>query len=65
VCEGEQDETMFFPMGLRIMYLTSTKWLWDPHVEKLGKNRLGMGMCRIVKQIGKADPKKLGEDHNS
>jgi hypothetical protein len=42
-------------MGPPIMYLTSMKWLWDPHVEKPKKNTMGVGMHKIIKQMGKID----------
>jgi hypothetical protein len=40
-------------MGPPIIYLTSTKWLWNPHVENPKKNIVGMGVHKIVKQMGK------------
>jgi len=42
--------------GFPIVYLTLTKWLWNPHVKKPGKNIMGMGVCKIVKQMGRVDP---------
>jgi hypothetical protein len=51
---------MFLPMGPPIMYLTLTKWLWNPHFEKPRINTIGMGMCKIVKQMGKFDPRNQG-----
>jgi hypothetical protein len=39
------------PNGSPIMYLTSMKWLWNPHVGKPEKNTMGMNVCIIVKQI--------------
>jgi hypothetical protein len=47
---------MFLPMGPHVMYLTLMKWLWNPHVEKFEKNIVGMGMHKIVEQMGKVDP---------
>jgi hypothetical protein len=48
------------------MYLTSTKWLWDPHVEKHEKKKImGMGVCRIIEQMGKVDFRESNEDYNS
>jgi len=44
-------------MGPHVMYLTSTKWLWNSHVEKHEKNIVGMDVWKIVKQMGKNDPK--------
>ncbi len=44
-------------MGPLIVYLISTKWLWDPHVGKPKKNIVGMGVRIIVKQMGKVDLK--------
>jgi len=44
-------------MGSPIVYLTLTKWLWDSHVGKLDKNTMGMGMDRIIEQMGKVDSK--------
>jgi len=44
-------------MGPPIMYLIWMEWLWDPHIEKLEKNIVGMGVHRIIKHVGKADPK--------
>ncbi len=44
-------------MGPLVMYLTPTKWLLDPHVDKFENNTVGMGMHKIVKQMGKADLK--------
>ncbi len=42
------------PNGFPIMYLILIEWLWDPHViGKLEKNIIGMGMHKIVKQMGK------------
>jgi hypothetical protein len=52
-----KNQTMFLPMGPLIVYLTPTKWLWDPHVGEPEKNIVGMGVCRIVKQMGKIDLK--------
>jgi hypothetical protein len=43
-------------MGPLVMYLISTKWLWYPHVEKPFKKTMGMGMCKIIKQMGKINP---------
>ncbi len=48
---------MFLPMGPPIMYLTLTKWLFDLHVGKSKKNIVGMGMHKIVEQMGKTYPK--------
>jgi hypothetical protein len=45
------------PMGPPIVYLILMKWLWDIHVGKLKKNTMGMGMDKIVKQMGKVDLK--------
>jgi hypothetical protein len=42
-------------MGPPIMYQTSTKWLWNPDVKKPKKNTMGMGVHRIVEQMGKVD----------
>jgi hypothetical protein len=42
-------------MGLLIVYLISTKWLWDPHVGKLEKNIVGMGVRKIIEQTKKVD----------
>ncbi len=42
---------MLLPMGPLVMYLTPTKWLWNPHVGKPEKNIVGMGMHRIIKQM--------------
>jgi hypothetical protein len=39
------------------MYLTLTKWLFDLHVGKSKKNIVGMGMHKIVEQMGKTYPK--------
>ncbi len=55
MCEGELEWTMFLPSSPPIAYLILTKWLWDPRVEKLEKNIMGVGMHRIVKQMGKVD----------
>jgi hypothetical protein len=44
-------------MGPLVMYLIPTKWLWNLHVEKLGENTMGMGMGKIIKQMGKFDLK--------
>jgi hypothetical protein len=46
-------------MGPPIVYLIPTKWLWNPHVGKLKKYIVGMGMCKIIEQTGKFDPKNL------
>jgi len=43
---------MFFPMGPLVVYLTMEQ-LWNPHVMKLEKNAMGMGMHKIIKQMGK------------
>jgi len=36
-----------------IMYLILIKWLWNRHVGELKKNTMGMGVCKIIKQMGK------------
>jgi hypothetical protein len=46
---------MFLLVGPLIVYLTRMKWLWDPHVRKRKKNIMGMGVQRIVEQMGKVD----------
>jgi hypothetical protein len=33
-----------------------TKWLWNPHVGKLGKNIMGVGVRKIIEQMGRANP---------
>jgi len=43
--------------GFLVVYLISMKWLWDPHIRKLGKNIMEMDMHRIVKKMGKNNPK--------
>jgi hypothetical protein len=52
-----QKKITFLPMGSFVVYLIPTKWLWDPHVKKLEKNIVGMGMHRIVEQMGKVNSK--------
>jgi hypothetical protein len=47
---------MFFLMGSFIVYSIMTKWLWDPHVRKLVKNIMGMGMHKIIEQMWKVNP---------
>jgi hypothetical protein len=42
-------------MGPLVMYLTLTKWLWNPHIEKPKKNTMGLGVHKIVEQMGKVD----------
>jgi hypothetical protein len=44
-------------MGPLVMYLILMKWLWNLHVEKLEKSTVGMGVCKIVEQMEKIDPK--------
>ncbi len=43
------------PKGFFNVYQSWTKWLWNPYVEKLARNIMGMGMHSIVKQMGKID----------
>jgi hypothetical protein len=40
-------------MGLPIVYLISLKWQQNPHVKKLEKNIVGMGMHRNCGTNGK------------
>jgi hypothetical protein len=40
-------------MGPFVMYIILMKWLWDPHVVKLEKNAMGMGVHKIIEQMGK------------
>jgi len=37
------------------MYLILMKWLWSPHVKKLGENIVGMSVRKIVQQKGKTN----------
>jgi hypothetical protein len=39
-----------------MLIMILTKWLWNPHVGKLGKNIVGVGVCKIVEQMGRANP---------
>jgi len=48
--------TMLFPMGLSVMYVTLTKWLWNTPVKKFDKNTMGMNVHKIIKQMKKYDP---------
>jgi hypothetical protein len=46
---------MILPMGPPYCVLDFDEWLWDPHVEKLKKNIVGMGVHKIVKWMEKYD----------
>jgi hypothetical protein len=49
-------------VGLRhIVYLILKKWLWNPHIGKLERNTVGMGVHKIIKQMGKTDPKNYAK----
>jgi len=45
------------PMGPPIAYLTPMKWLGNPHVWKHEQNTMEMSVHRIIKQMGKTNPK--------
>jgi len=49
--------TTLLPMDLFVMYLTATKWLWNPHVKKLDKNTMRMSVHKFIEQMKKNDRK--------
>jgi len=47
------------PNGFPCRVPNFDEMIWNPPVEKHGKNIVGMGVHRIVEQMGKVDPKNL------
>jgi acyl-homoserine lactone acylase PvdQ len=48
---------MLHPNDPFVVYQTQTKWLWDPCVDKPGRNIMGMDIYKIVGQMWKINPR--------